>query len=431
MPHTPVHAALSPRRAAQAVAAFAVLDVFFLLGTWGFDVFYWEVGAQWPAAPQVRHLLVQLSLAQENVLAVWYASVQLLAVAGLAVLCFVVDGRSTTSARALSYGWLGLAALFTALSLDESGSLHERVSMLGTATHPWLGWTLLLALLAGMGAYATAFAVVHLRRSWATLALIVLGVVLFGSIPLQENVESGMKQLAENPEGWRRPALFLLLEEGAELAATLCFLAAAAVYASRRRGRLLPVDGRAAAAWALALVLVLAAAMGAVEVFVAYAAEGDAGIPPNWFASLLALLTGGVSLHLWLTRRQRAYGAVALASVTAAVYVGANLYGYLYRATSWGSLDRFQLVLGTVVALAVAATGSAVARRAPTRWSRAGTYLWVLLLAGAATTEDVRLTPFLAFVAFGALLPSLLVHYGALDEPRGTARVRSVAEQEG
>ena len=408
MSHILIDAMPSQRRAAQIVGFFAIANGLFLLGTWGFEVFYWGLDTSWNDAAPVKHVLVQLSLAQENVLAVWYASMQLLAVSGFATLCFIADRQNLTQARILPYGWVVLAVAFAGLSLDELGSLHERVSLLGTAAHPWLGWTVLLALLAGGGGFAIVFALVHLRRSWPTLVLLVMGVALFASIPVQESIESAMKQLAEDPAAWQRPTAFVLLEEGAELAASLCTLAAVVFYAAFRRAGTSAVLGvRGAVFGAGVLVAALAVAMGAVELFVTYAPKGDTGLPRNWFASVLAVFVAGVGFHLWRTTRGAVYAAVALLSIATAAFVGANLFGYL----AYLGVGPATLAMGGAAALVTVGIGGLLIRRAPHAWSKAGAAVWVALLASAVLARDPETLPVLVFGAYGALLPSLFLHY--------------------
>lgn len=348
--------------------------------------------------------------APENVLAVWYASLQLLAVAALAILCFVVDRRTDASARVLPYGWLGLAVVFFGFSLDELGSLHERIGSLGTAAQPGLGWTLLLVFLTAVGGGAVAFAGMHLRRHRLPLALMALGVTLFATVPLQELAEGSMRALAATTDGWRRPTHYVLLEEGSELIATLCFLAATAAYAAARspRHRLqITVSVEALVRAAVVLVVVLGGLMVATQLFMWHTVPGDAGRPNNWFAGVMAAVAAGTSYYLGRRDRRGVLLAVALVGALFSVYVGANLYGYLYYETYDASIERFQTLIGVVLVLAVLALGFLTARRAPSRWNRAGSLAWALLLVGAMTTPDSRLIAPLAFGSFAVLLLSL------------------------
>src|SRR5690606_27821048 len=104
--------------------------------------------------------------------------------------CFVVDRRTSVAAgdRLVDYGWLACAAVFALLSLDEMGSLHERIPLDAIPTVDGLqGWTAGLAVpIAAVAALLLAFAWLRLRRNVATAAFMILGVLLFVSIPIQE-----------------------------------------------------------------------------------------------------------------------------------------------------------------------------------------------------------------------------------------------------
>ena len=57
----------------------------------------------------------------------WHSSAKLLAIAAMAVLAYGFERRERPPAKYHRL-WLGVAALFTALSLDETASLHERLA---------------------------------------------------------------------------------------------------------------------------------------------------------------------------------------------------------------------------------------------------------------------------------------------------------------
>ena len=115
---------LSRGRVVILAAAVAAMNVLMLAATAAADT----VGADAPW--RLRLAAEQVDLALERNAAAWYSSMLLLSVALACAFCFAVDARSGggRASRVLGVGWLLLAALFAALSLDELGSLHERVN---------------------------------------------------------------------------------------------------------------------------------------------------------------------------------------------------------------------------------------------------------------------------------------------------------------
>ena len=370
MKRPPAFVYLTPRRVKRVVGGLALACVLVLIGAGAFWEFYWSLEVPWGEAPRIKYVLAQFNLASENVPAVWFSSMLLLMVAVASVLCFAADtdeerqllrsGHPVRSGRMLKYGWLVFAFVFLSLSLDELGSLHERVTLAMALHNPLEGgalewaFSLLLPLLTLM-AFMLAFGWLHVRRVPGTFVLMAVGAGCFLSIPIQEYIEIDVMYRAAG-EGWRRPTALLLLEEGTELFGALSFFAAALLYALRISGRQeTPGIGgrhaiswspgsRVAIVWAIAFVVLMGVAMGVVQTVMG-GIEGDSGIPRNWFPSALAAFVVLLGLHMWDTARRQqrpyafAYLLLAAASIAASVYVG----GYLYAYTSWGALDGVRL----------------------------------------------------------------------------------------
>lgn len=420
---------LTPPRVRKTVGGLAVLCVIVLAGAGAFWEFYWSLEVPWEEAPRIKHALVHFNLATENVPAVWFSSMLFLLVAVVSVICFAADvyeAPQFRAPRALKYGWLLFALVFIALSLDEMGSIHERVSTI-LASHGLFriggGWTTTLFMfILAVALFMTAFGWFHVRRVRGTFALMMVGVACFLSIPLQEYVEIDVMYRAAG-EGWQRPTALLLLEEGTEMLGALSFLAAVLLYAKKVSQRHTEPgeevqhvvawfpSPKAAVAVALAFVLLMGLAMEGVQTVMGNI-EGDIGIPRNWFPSALAMFVALLGLHLWnTTRRGQHSGALlyltlVVISVVASMYVG----GYLYAYTSWGAFDTFRLVSESVSIVIIFVTGLLLARRVGSAWSRAGVAGWALCLGAAIGPAGFFLVVPLVFIAFALLLPSLLTH---------------------
>lgn len=143
--------------------------------------------------------------------------------AAAAVCCYVVEVRAPASRRdrQLAWGWWVVAAAFTLLSLDELGSLHERVgevSRLNLFAGRLISWVGVLAFpIAAVALLLLLFAWTRMRRSPSAFFLFVLGVLLLLTVPLQEHAEFSIPRMAGKAAEQlprRRPPGYLVLEEG-------------------------------------------------------------------------------------------------------------------------------------------------------------------------------------------------------------------------
>jgi hypothetical protein len=279
----------------------------------------------------VTRVLVQFHLATENVVAAWYSSMLLLTVALAAVLAFATEMGTTANIREkwrlspFSWGWLLVAAAFVALSLDELGSLHERIGMISRGGGA-RGWVYVLALpILGVAAFMAAFAWVRLRQVPAALGLFAAGIALFLSNPIFEVFEMRLLHAGRGADLIVHNTL-LVVEEGiVELGGALCFLLAVLTYIRRTAGEGPHVfEIRASAMpWIAAAGLAMTAAVPAAHWFVAQLPPGDTGIAENWFpATSLYLL----ALFLVFTRPRRNARAVLTLALSASF--GAAIYGY-------------------------------------------------------------------------------------------------------
>jgi hypothetical protein len=345
---------LDRRRISRLTIGLTLVNLVFTAGTALF-IHYWAqrdlYGPRGRAA--IDYVLVQFHLATENVVAAWYSSMLLLTVAAAAMLAFALDRRqpATRADRLLSAGWLLVAAAFAGLSLDEMGSLHERLGMIRHGASAATGWVYVLMVpIALVGIFMLAFAWFRLRRAPLAAVLFAVGTALFLSDPIFEQAEmtllhAGGAQLAVHNA-------LLVIEEGiVELGGALCFLLGVLIYLRRTAG-----DGPHDFTWSTpapiaglgAAGLLLTAGPPSANWLVSRLPPGDTGIPDNWFPAVALYF---VALVLVATRGRR---AIPLASVAMAgsAFFGASIYGYV----AW--LQRLGYP-GTALDAAVTAVASA------------------------------------------------------------------------
>jgi hypothetical protein len=400
------------------VAVAAVGCVLLVLGTAVFLRYLRASGGDWDAAGRAKVLLVQLHLGAENVAAAWAASMLLLAVGVLAVGCFLVDRaaapRSARFARVQDFSWLAAAVGFAVLSLDEMGSLHERIEMAVA-----MGWSPLAALeplavpsLAGAGALAL-LVLWRARRRPLALVLMVLGGAVMLSVPVVEH--RALQRLEQAPSGaWMDEPGWTLAEEGLELLASLAFLAAMAAYLSRREGDPASVDVPLRTA-----VLATAAASGAMGVafvtsvaLVARLPRADSGIPDDWFTSAPAAVAAvgfawlGRMGHAAPRRHARLYRLAAGYCAGASLHFGACLGYWVSELPRGGRLGA--LGEGAMIALALALAWE-LARVDARWWGRLAALGWAGLLSLGLADERSN-AGWLESAAHGLLWLALLSH---------------------
>lgn len=405
-----------PRLVRRAIALSVAAASAMLLGTWAFALYYRTLTVPWNEAHPIRHALVHLSLGAENVVAAWFSSMLLLSVAGACAIAFTVDGTAGASRRMLRAGWLVLALLFVALSFDELGSIHERLSMvtIGAGNETLIGWYALIVGLIAAVSFMLAFGLLHVRQVMPAFLLLALGAMCFASVPVQEHLE--VQAYREAGNGWIRPIGWLLLEEGSELAGAICSLAAALVYSSTRLARLSTGEGsvslalpwrRTASLVVLALV-VLGAGLAVSQVqFGGSAGAHGHGIPRNWFPAMLAFTTAAFAWWLGGAGDARVLRAFAPIQLVASAFVGADLHGWKFLAMpSLGVRIAFAATIAAVIGIAMLRAFRATRLSA----SRPGVAAWgVLLYLGMATTWSGAVAP-LVFASSGVLLFVLLAH---------------------
>jgi len=418
--------------AKKIIATLVVLNLFVLSGYLLFIIYYRTyLSGDWEAGGISKYFLVHFHLATENVLAVWYSSMLLLFASIISILCLVVDGQNHEPVRQgyLRYGWLLCAAIFALLSLDEIGSLHERIGMLAVL-NPFadygLGWVKALALPIGIVTlFMLAFSWLHLRRSPWTFYLMILGVGLFIINPLFEVVEMAMLEENSGRVNLRLEAL-MWLEEGAEIFGSLSFVSAAIIYlvfilnqkgdskTAPQSEITITLNMQHALIFVSMIVFFLGLTMLGIEFVVSQIPKGDTGIPMNWFPSALGFLAALVSIIIWSTvdsenRSVRLiYILLAFYCLLLSAYYGANLKAWLYMPNNPG-IFRPSVINGGLVLLAIVFS-AILSLQVKLWWGRLGTIVWPVLLGLAFLLGKRYAVGPLDFLAFAVLLVSLLSH---------------------
>ncbi len=362
---------LEPRWIRRIAGLIIAADLIFIAGMVAF-IHYWDRFDQYGPAGRylIRYILIQFHLGTENVVAAWYSSMLLLAVAVAACVAFGLERRTPRPGFDgwLSFGWLLFAAIFILLSLDEIGSFHERIGMMvklnKVSLEPYakgpVGWVYMLAVPIGIvGAFMLAFGWMRLRRVPAAFALLACGVGLYLSDPFLEMLEGALVK-SGSPE----IVVERILEEGvAELGGTLCFLLGVLVYWVRTaRGQ--PLEwaiSRRAAALAIGVAgLILTVGVPISHYVSGRLPAGDSGIPDNWYpAAALCLL----ALLLVIVRGRRA-ALAAGACVVLSAYFGAGLFVY----AGWYALmDHRGALVDTIVTAVASLAAAGVALRSSSR----------------------------------------------------------------
>lgn len=419
------------KRVALLIGLVTVLNLVMLAGTALFKLYYRSIGRNWEAGSSIKYLLVQFDLASENVLASWYSSLLLLLVAVVALICFVVDRNQLKAKRArlLAFGWVPFAFAFLMLSLDEAGSLHERLGML-SVLNPFgdfaLGWVDLFVVPIGVAAiFIAAFGWFHIGRNRRAFAFMLVGILLLATIPFQEKIEVWLWHSAVDRDNWQRPVWHIFFEEGAELFGIQSILIATLLYLNEAVKR---VGG---SEWAnghqimlrFRRVVGLGGVVGLGAFFIVgnfawtiaapYLTEGDSGLVQNWFPGALAFLAALICFYVADTVEtlRPFYVLWGLLLLFLCVYYGANGQGWL-----WGgprAVLRY-MINGGVAATAVLLT-VLIAWQKQFSWLGWGLILWALSLALALSSGSSYAEPldFAAGVILFLLLSVDLYQYQA------------------
>ena len=354
----PFRLSLARSRVRPLIVTLSFINVVLAMTTGLFIHFWGRMDElEEPARFLTRYWLIQGHLGTENVLAVWYSSMLLLAVGVAGFGAFALADRRDGWLR---HGWLLFAAVFLLLSLDELGSFHERVGMLpympgagGVA----VGWIYVLAVpITAVGLFMLVFAWRYLRRVPGTFRLVALGVGFFLLNPVVERVEMAMIHgKGAAAETWQRllhDVLQVLEEGGLELFGILCFLGAVLNWIRATSGESLSwvVDHRHLRWFTRAGTAALAGGALVSGWIVNRLPEGDTGIAENWFAAVAWAAAGAL-----LAARAELIGWVRIVTLGTALMVSAAFGAALYYYVDWlDSSTRWHIPVAGIIAAGLA-----------------------------------------------------------------------------
>ncbi len=351
------------------------------------------------ASPFLKYASVQLNLGAENNLATWYSSTLFFSVAIVAVYCCIADygGKVSKVQRGPAAGWLVIAAIFALLSLDEMGSIHERIGVISSSAPGGeaRGWVEALKVpITLCGTLMILYSYLRLGVNRKALALAIIGTAFFLMNPFLEIGEFSILESSRAISYRWLHDLYLAVEEGAELFGALAWFTGLLIYLSAHT-TYLNVDDTTATKCELQMrrvltavpVMYVAVLLG-TELFVRFTLPGDTGIPRDWFAATLVLLSFG----LWWSRfgnvqavegdsagagySSFSVAAVLVTALSISVACGVNLPAYLpdgtlpvYLFLSFVALHVFylgwfgmrnewlsRLVIGVILALILSIT---------------------------------------------------------------------------
>jgi hypothetical protein len=326
--------------------------------------------------------LAQLNLLRENNLATWWSSMVLLAISLLCAAAWRADRRpAREGGPVLRLGWLFLVGVFALLSLDEVGSLHERIAddpalAIGSPSADWVA--LLTLPIAAVALLMVTFSLANLRRRPLPFALLILSVALFATVPLQEKLE-----LSEKLAGEGRPVVEALLEEGSELAAGWLALCGLLLYLARTPGS---AGGRLPPAAIAGAALGLLAGMGVCLLVVPAPTDESFGYASAWFPAAIGALVAPAAAQAARGVPWR-YAALTAGALLASAFFGSEARVWIDE--QGAAHPVVQWAAPAAVLLAVAAGSVLAARGRPARWSVvalvAGNVLLAVALARGGT----------------------------------------------
>lgn len=327
----------------KLLLGIGIVDIVILAGS-AFFLYYFYVVLEehWKSGSSIKFILYHFNIATENNAAVWFASMGFALSGFFAIWIFFLEHAKASKWQ--SYGWLGIAFFFLALSLDEMGSVHERQGLYGIPS-----WILYAAILPTViiSIYYIRFLFDALKKNPRTIILFVLGFALFVLVVLVESfLEESMKALAGREHiAW---TIFIsLLEEGLELLGSLLFLSGILSWLSRfsladdAGGSTSGINTTVIFVFIIAAVLLgILAIEGINNNLQIWLKTGDTGKPQNWIPSIFAFAGAFISVMISLNREQKektAYLVLGLVLTGLSVYYGGDF-------RSWFQIGFFESV---------------------------------------------------------------------------------------
>lgn len=415
---------LLPHHIKRILGVIILLNIIMLTGTWIFHIYYYDIlEMNWWAGSNIKYLLLEFSLGNENVIATWYSSMLLFCVALMSLLCFLILKQNNSKGQSgiWNYGWLMFFFIFATLSFDEMASMHERlgdaVSISFLADSP-PGWVILLGVpIAVVAILMLWFCILQIKRAPWAAGFAILGILLFLSIPFQEMFEMRGWEEWGDKTTWRRPTFYLLLEEGSELFGTTFMLIstmAFAAYATNQDKKLLVRSSikttisinKNALVWIGVACSFLALLMLLVVESPLLDTEGENGVRRNWFPSSVAFLVCLLSIYIYSRAKRRprkiTYFFLAIFSLGISAYFGGDLYIFFK--------DPYEDVRKVIALVILSLPAGILAIRQLQAMKdiprKLGVSVWAILMVVSIFLSN-NFSAFIAFGAFTILLFSL------------------------
>ena len=417
-----------------AYALFAI-NIGILIGGWLFQRFSRTYLGDWALMPPSKFLFVQLDLAAENVIVNWYSALLMFFVGIAALYCHQFDKDAFHLNVFFKQGWLVLALCFFGLSLDEIGSLHERLANLQSGSWSWVAVLAMPIIL--VGGYLFGFAWFRIRKSRNAFIFFVIGLALYLSLPFHALVEAEFISLFGEENLWQRPIRHLLFEEGSKLFGTLSFLLSFILfgYQLSRQNRPLGtvstirLEGNRFTGFIIATLGAAGLLMVIIEYLLPRFILGDSGVPSNWFPAMITFTAAYIAFQLRFRATSKQASAQTLYSISIAtslllsIFWGSDWPNWLSQIAETGidytfALSTIVLVLLTFLTLAWLVY---LDDWLPKLLAVASLILWGWLFQSGQPLSSTA--PFAMSVVYLLSILSHLIHW----RPRHSRKVRKTA----
>ena len=263
------------------------------------------------------------------------------------------------------------------------------------------------------------FSWIRFRRMPLAATLMIIGVLLLLSNPLQENFEIESMQNALNPAQWKRPVIFILLEEGSEIFATICFLVSTMIYYVHAKKQIKNLDTVSSnitlskiklLRFVIFIIILLGALMAIMAIYVPREPNNEIGIPRNWFPSVVSFMVSCIGFYSCfyykLKRPKSLFFFMSVLSVLISAYCGMDLYGHHFN-----ELITAEKIFNWIIIAFVIILGIHFTRQYHTLTSKILVCLWVFFTCMAFGLNFY--TGEFIFTGFSFFLVSLGVNYYA------------------
>ena len=404
----------------------ALFSVIMLIGTVIFNQYYRFIGENWAAGNDIKYFLVQFNLANENSVSVWFASMLffMIGIFGLIIWGAIKSNEDYQSDLFTNLGWIAIAGLFIGFSADELGSIHERLGSLNEANMAGEGgspWVDLLAIPAAViGVAALWFFIKSFKEYKDYLVILILGIVILGSVFLQEEFEVRSMEAFEDPDFWVRPLWLLILEEGSELAGSWCFLFAFANLALKisEKGSIdySPINISVNPRFLIGLMVCLIGLSMIGTSFLSPYLKSDftekgTGIIGNWFPAILALLCAFIG---WINGKVLGKGNYPDQWLTMCLIGLSAFYGGAFR-NGFADLSIGSISSISIIGFSLLISGGIFVFRMLSglrnTWQKISLFIWLGTLAIALFIPRSQVVYILDISPFLFLLPVLISNH--------------------